>query len=72
MVEIARLPHAEQVPDALLALLPDREGLLDASLTGLCEQHDPGARVGRIPGDPEKAGLLQGLQVPRERGPIHP
>src|SRR5947207_14163535 len=68
MVKIARLPHADLVPDALLAHLPERECLLDGSLTGLCEQHDPGARVGRIPGDPEEAGLLQGQQVPRERG----
>src|SRR5438105_2133910 len=72
MVEIAGLSHAEEVPDALLALLPERECLLDGSLTGLCEQDGPGARVRRIPGDPEEAGLLQRQQVPRESGPIHP
>src|SRR3954466_12599790 len=72
MVEIARLRRAEQVPDALLTLLPERERLLDGSLTRLREQHDLGARVGRIPRHPDEARLLQGQYVARQRGPVHP
>src|SRR3954463_9513002 len=72
MVEIARLRGAEQVPDALLALLPERECLLDGTLTRLREQHDLRARVGRIPRHPDEARLLQRQYVARERGPVHP
>src|SRR3954447_6426643 len=72
MVEIARLRGAEQVPDALLALLPERECLLDGALTSLREQHDLGARVGRIPRHPDQTRLLQGQYVARQRGPVHP
>src|SRR5881409_3045801 len=72
MVEIARLRGAEQVPEALLALLPERECLLDGTLTSLREQHDPGARVGRIPRHPDETRLLQGQYVARQRGPVHP
>src|SRR3954469_687976 len=72
MVEIARLRGAEQVPDALLALLPERERLLDGTLTSLREQHDLGARVGGIPRHPDEARLLQGQYVARQRGPVHP
>src|SRR3954471_18184096 len=72
MVEIARLRRAEQVPDALLALLPERERLLDGSLTRLREQHDLGARVGRIPRHPDEPRLLERQYVARQRGPVHP
>src|SRR3954470_9451812 len=72
MVEIARLRRAEQVPDALLALLPERECLLDGTLTSLREQQDLGARVGWIPRHPDQARFLQGQYVARQRGPVHP
>src|SRR3954462_11259884 len=67
MVEIARLRRPEQVPDALLALLPERECLFDGTLTSLREQHDLGARVGRIPRDPDETRLLQRQYVARQR-----
>src|SRR3954462_8699640 len=67
MVEIARLRRAEQVPDALLALLPERECLLDGTLASLREQHDLGARVGRTPRHPDETRLLQRQYVARQR-----
>src|SRR3954466_7588768 len=72
MVEIARFRRAQQVPDALLALLPERECLLDGTLTSLREQDDLGTRVGRISRHPDEARLLQGQYVARQRGPVHP
>ena len=53
IVEIVLFPKADQVAQPLLALLPERECLLDGPLAGLREQHDAGARVGWIARHPQ-------------------